>query len=343
MSDFQTVRGFEDVWRPPVRSRYVITRSLLRPGPAGTGQGVRVRLARIASRAPEVMVKVTGRTRDPGGLRAHLDYISRNGALEMEDRDGAVIAGRGAVKELAEDWSEAALTDPRRRATTPFSLSVMLSMPAGTDPTAVRDAARAFAREVFADRFDYVFALHTDADHPHVHIAVRALGDHGERLNPKKAHLEAWRQVFARALRDRGVEAEATPRRARGVTRKAERAPLLRIRERHEAGQGESARVRRAAYSEAAKAAFQGQTARTPWEARTLDRQALVRGLYLAQAQLLRRSPDPADRELGSKVQAFVRSMPQPDSQRLALARELRAANTNLSRQRPGDGKERGR
>lgn len=343
MSDFQTVRGFEDVWRPPVRQRYLITPALLRPGSAGAVQGVRARLARITNRAPEVMVKITGRTRDPGGLRAHLDYISRNGALEMEDRDGAVIANRAAVKELADDWSDLALADSRRRATTPFSVSVMLSMPAGTDAAAVQDAARAFALEVFAERFDYVFALHTDAGHPHVHIAVRALGDNGERLNPKKADLEAWRQAFAQALRDRGVEAEATPRRARGVTRKAESAPLRRIRERHEAGRGEPAKVRREAYRDAAKAAFQGEAARTPWEARLLERQAKVSGLYLAQAKLLRRSSDPADRALGSKVEVFVRSMPQPDSQRLALARELRMANATLSRERHVDGTERSR
>jgi hypothetical protein len=134
VSDFQTVRGFEDVWRPPVRQRYVLTAALLKPGTPDGGTAVRARLARIASRAPEVMVKVTGRTRDPGGLRAHLDYISRNGSVGLEDRDGAVLAGRSAVKDLAEDWSEAALADPRRRATTPFSQSVMLSMPAGTDP-----------------------------------------------------------------------------------------------------------------------------------------------------------------------------------------------------------------
>jgi type IV secretory pathway VirD2 relaxase len=278
------------------------------------------------------MVKVTGRTRDPGHLRAHLDYVSRNGELEMEDRDGALITSRPAIRELADDWSAVAMADSRRRATTPFSLSVVLSMPADTDPAAVRDAARAFAREIFADRFDYAFALHTDAQHPHVHLAIRALGDQGERLNPKKADLEAWRQVFAQALRDRGVEAEATPRRARGVTRKAERTPLRRIRERHEAGHGELAKVRRAAYRDAARAAFKDAAAPTPWESRMLDRQAKVRSLYLAQAQLLSRSPDSADRALGSKVEAFVRSMPQPDSQRLMLARELRAANNALGR-----------
>lgn len=334
MSDFQTVRGFEDVWRAPVLPLRRTARAILTPRGSPTGGDARARLARVAGRAPEVMVKVTGRTRDPGHLRAHLDYISRNGELEVEDRDGALITGRPAIRELVDDWSAIALADSRRRATTPFSVSVVLSMPADTDPTTVRDAARAFAREVFADRFDYVFALHTDAQHPHVHLAIRALGSQGERLNPKKADLETWRQAFAQALRDRGVEAEATPRRARGVTRKPERTPLRKIRERHEAGHGEPAKVRRAAYREAAKAAFKGETAQTPWETRLLERQAKVRALYLAQAQLLRRSGDPSDRVLGAKVEAFVRSMPQPDSQRLALARELRAANSALGRDR---------
>jgi type IV secretory pathway VirD2 relaxase len=272
-----------------------------------------------------------------------MDYIGRNGALEVEDRDGAILAGRAAVRELADDWSAFALADPRRRANTPISLSVVLSMPAGTDPAIVRDAARAFAREAFADRFDYAFALHTDEDHPHVHIAVRALGDNGERLNPKKADLEDWRQMFAQALRDRGVEAEATPRRARGITRKAERMPLRKIRERHDAGQGEPARVQRAAYREAAGAAFGGQGAQPPWRPGCWERQARVRGLYLAQAQLLARSGDPADRALGAEVEAFVRSMPQPDTRRLALARELRVANQALDRRSPNDGKERER
>jgi type IV secretory pathway VirD2 relaxase len=343
MSDFQAVRGFEDAWRPPVLPRRRTPRTILSPHGSGAGDDARARLARVAARAPEVMVKVTGRTRDPRHLRAHLDYISRNGELEMEDRDGALITGRVAVRELADDWSGVALADSRRRASTPFSLSVMLSMPAGTDPAAVRDAARAFAHEVFADRFDYVFALHTDADHPHVHIAVRALGDHGERINPKKADLEAWRQVFAQALRERGVEAEATPRRARGVTRKAERGPLRRMRERQEAGKGEPAQIRRSAYREAAKAAFQGEAARTPWESKMTERQAQVRGLYLAQAQVLQRSVDPADQTLGAKVEEFVRSMPQPDSQRLALARELRAANAELHRTPKGQTKNRTR
>ena len=103
------------------------------------------------------------------------------------------------------------------------------------------------------------------------------------------------------------------------------------------------AQVRRSAYREAAGAAFQGRTERTPWEQRIVARQQAVRSLYLTQARLLARSSDPADRNLGAKVEAFVRSMPQPDTQRLALARELRAANARLGRSSAEPGRDRGR
>jgi hypothetical protein len=102
-------------------------------------------------------------------------------------------------------------------------------------------------------------------------------------------------------------------------------------------------RVRRSAYREAAGAAFQGRTERTPWEQRIVARQQAIRELYLTQARLLGRSGDPADRALGAKVEAFVRSMPQPDTQRLALARELRAANEAMRNRHLGDDRERRR
>lgn len=334
------VQGFEDVWRPPVRQRIVRPRTVLRTSPS-SGGGARARLERIAGRAPEVMVKVTGRTRDGAHLRAHLEYISRNGQLELEGADGALIVNRRDVADLADEWAAAALVDKSRRKNSPVSHSIILSMPAGTNEIAVRDAARAFAHDMFAGRHDYVFTLHTDTPRPHVHLSVCSRGHMGERLNPKKADLELWRQTFAQALRDRGVEAEATPRRARGVTRKAERTPLRKIRDREEAGQGPMARVRQTAYREAAGAAFQGRTERTPWEQRIVARQQAVRDLYLTQARLLGRSADPADRILGAKVEAFVRSLPQPDTQRLALARELRAANQAMRNRPLGDGKER--
>jgi len=274
------------------------------------------------------MVKVTGRTRVPGHLAAHLSYITRNGELPATDRDGLEVRGAGEVREVAADWSSLAAMDSRRRAGTPGSVSMILSMPAGTDAVRLRDAAAGFAAEQFGDRHDYLFVLHTDTDHPHVHLTVRALGDHGERLNPKKADLEVWRQAFAEQLRLRGIAAEATPRRARGITRKPERTPVRKLRERHDVGLGPLPEVCRAAYREAGRAAFGDSSAPLPWEAQLQATQVRVRRLYLRQAKLLLGSADPADRALGDRVVAFVQQMPPPDSQRLALARELREANS---------------
>ena len=145
MTDFRSSRGFEEVLRPPVDIRRArITRGVLRP-PRGGGGDPSARFARVARRVPEVMVKVTGRTRDGAHLKAHLHYISRNGALALEGPDGERLESRGQVRELARDWAEEFELEPGRRRDASISLSIVLSMPAGTDAVRLHDAARAFA------------------------------------------------------------------------------------------------------------------------------------------------------------------------------------------------------
>ncbi|WP_224761363.1 relaxase/mobilization nuclease domain-containing protein [Brevundimonas aurantiaca] len=210
MSDFRSPRGFEEALRPPVDPRRArITPTVLRPS-RNRDQDPVARFVRVARRAPEVMVKVTGRTRDGDHLKAHLDYISRNGAVALEGPDGERLDGRAEVRALARDWAEEFAMEPGRRRDASISLSIVLSMPAGADAVRLHDAARAFAAETFGERFAYVFALHDEGRHPHVHLTVRRLGRDGERLNPRKADLQIWREGFARALRNRSIEAEAT-------------------------------------------------------------------------------------------------------------------------------------
>ena len=54
----------------------------------------------------------------------------------------------------------------------------------------------------------------------------------------------------------------------------------------------------------------------------------------VAPTKVLATSISPQDRALGKAVANFVNTMPQPDSQRLTLARELRAANRAASLER---------
>ena len=326
MSDFRSVRGFDNLWRPPAGGRKIVPKEpvIAAPSKGGRGGQARARLARVVQKAPEVVVKITGRTKDGEHLAAHLEYISRKGELDLEQADGALIHGRGAVRELADDWSEVGEGDSRRRANSNMSVSIVLSMPVGTDPDRMKDAVRSFARAEFGDTFPYVFAFHQDAkgEQPHIHLSVRALGVNGERLNPRKADLADWRERFARELRGRGIQAEATPRRARGITQKPERTAIRKARERFErTGQNEP-RVLREARREA-EALARGGAKPQPWDEQMRRRQAQVRATYQAAAKVLAASADPRDQALAKDVQAFVKSMPPPVSRKVALARQM--------------------
>ncbi|MPV57095.1 hypothetical protein CFB46_07725 [Burkholderia sp. HI2761] len=179
---------------------------------------LREKLGLTLRRAPEVIVKISNKAtgaQGMGAVRRHLQYISRNGNVALEDQDGHVIAGTLELNDLLEQWHLSGWgipQDSKRRET----LNVLLSMPPGTNRQAVRDAARAFAHEIFGDGRPYVFAEHDDEAHPHVHLSVHIRGPDGRRLNPRNQDLHDWREAFARRLREYGVDANATPRMARG-------------------------------------------------------------------------------------------------------------------------------
>lgn len=317
MSEFRQPLGFEEALRPPVDVRRArITPPVLRPPGRPGDVAAYGQLARIVRRTPEVVVKITGKTTDAGHLQRHLDYISRNGELVLEGPDGERLEGRAAVKGRAEAWAAELRLEPGRRRDRPVSRSIVLSMPAGTDAARLHDAARAFARDVFGDRFPYVFALHDEGRQPHVHLTVRVLGADGTRLNPRKADLEVWRQRFAQALRDRGVETEASPRRARGVTRKAERTPVRKLRETFVAGRGSSPHVLRGAVDVLGEPQRQ-----TPWRTALQERQHRICRALAAEAIALSRSAKPEDRILGGALAEHLRSRPKIETREDRLRR----------------------
>ena len=177
-----------------------------------------------------------------GAIAAHLRYISKNGRLEIEDERGNAAQGRNALREIADDWrfggTRIEEVSNRREA-----FNIMLSMPRGTDPLIVHRAAREFARQELVGH-KLVMVLHDHQSNPHVHISVRAESWSGQRLNPRKADLQRWRETFAEKLRGWGVEAEATRQFARGQGRNYE--ALWRIKACEEGRlRGERSKVRR--------------------------------------------------------------------------------------------------
>ena len=250
-------------------------------------RSVRQRIQAIVVRnAPQVMVKVTGGGRGMGAIAAHLRYISKSGRLPFEDDRGELRQGREALLDLAEQWRYGGARIPEKSVRRE-AFNIMLSMPAGTKPEIVRQAAREFAKAELANH-RYVMVLHTHQANPHVHLAVRAEGRDGQRLNPRKQDLRRWREVFAEKLRGWGIEAEASSQVVRGSWHRTER---LWQRNAYDDGRGSH----RSGYVDAKL---------TP--ARRHAAQA-----WCEIAKALASSEDVADRELGRSVVNYARWLPE--------------------------------
>ena len=129
-------------------------------------------------------------------------------------------------RQLTEDWNldleaHERQTERSIRGRKPPKLvhNIIFSMPPGTDRDKVLQAVRKLAVNEWQLKHRYAMVLHTDDDHPHVHVVVKAVSEQGQRLNIKKATLRAWRQQFASNLRELGVAANATERAVRGETK----------------------------------------------------------------------------------------------------------------------------
>lgn len=284
------------------------------------------------NRAPEAVVKVLPRSsNDLKGVGKHIDYIGRRGNLELESDDGERLQGRVADA-LLEDW-DLDVDDVRRQGNlaavskrTPPKLvhKLMFSMPPGTPPQKVLSAVRNFAREEFYGNHRYAMVLHTDEPHPHVHLVLKAVSEHGVRLNIKKATLRHWRSQFASHLRGLGVAANATERAVRGESRSAKKDGIYRASLR-----GDSSFLRTRVEA-VANDLDNGRTRAEPGKQSVLETRTDVMHGWRSVADKLERS---GQLELAAEVARFSQALREPATDRDRIAEALTA--NSRSRLRP--------
>jgi hypothetical protein len=278
----------------------------------------RTKLKLTMQKAPEVMVKISGGGKDMRHIKAHMDYISRNGTVEVEDENGVRHLGKEEVRDVRDSWADGKTRIPTDEGTRKEAFNIVLSMPPGTSRQAVKDAARQFAAEQFGNH-QYVFAAHDDEAHPHVHLAVKAVDKDGVRLNPRKTDLQQWREHFAETLREHGVAANATPRRARGQVRKAEKQEVIQMQRR-----GVEPAVK-AAQKAAVIAEIQTSVPRlNPTQQRIEATRRGTLKAYGAVAKALA-AGDVEDRALALLVVRFVETMPPVKTTHQLAAETVRA------------------
>ena len=303
-------------------------------GRKGPGQRVTIadvaQISRIVRGAPEVMVKVTGGGSGPAGVMASLRYVGREGQLPIETDTGDPVLSRAQQRELVKSWNldlvrgryrdreNVRLGTDRKPRTTRVAYNIVLGMPAPTPPKAVQAAARQFAREQFGATHRYAMVLHTDQAHPHVHLIVKAEDERGQRLRIDKAKLRAWRERFAEALRDRGIEANASSRFERGHHGRRLNTKTLRATQ-HRRSDKWVAKVR----SVRAELTEHGDVLDPGRPVLEASRDALHAQWLKTAATLEARGK----KALAQAVKTFVRSRPEPLTGREQLAERMTVAD----------------
>jgi hypothetical protein len=296
--------------------------SLGRVAPSGHFTPAQIeQIRRTVTRVPEVMVKVTGGGTNGGAVAAHLAYISRKGELAIETDEGTRIADRDAQKAFLKGWHLELSTgqyraprDGRANARkTKLVHNIVLSMPSPTPPEKVLAAARRFAREKFALQHRYAMVLHTDQQHPHVHIVVKAESERGQRLHIDKAMLRTWREDFAQLMREQGVAANATPRVIRGRNKGKTRDAIYRAQK-----HGKSTVVRQRV-THVARELLLNQSFHDPARERLLETRKAIARSWLNVADSLDLQGQAV---LAGEVRLFARYLPRvmTDRERVAFA-----------------------
>jgi len=285
---------------------------------AGYRPNVRQQLELTTGKAPEAMLKISGGGKNIAHITKHIayiariykpDYIEKYGEVELEDETGTTLLGKEGVKEVRDAWEKSYYGIPKKGEQKREAFNIVLSMPPGTDREAVTRAARQFALVEFYNH-QYVLAPHLDGKHAHVHLCVKAVDREGVRLNPRKGDLHRWREHFADKLRDEGIAANATQRRARGVVRKGEKQAVTWIDKEHQEGKRAAPSNAKQGRAEAVKRELNGFPHINPAKDKIeRNRKEAVRA-YGKVAHALARSSYETDQHLALKVLAFVKDMP---------------------------------
>ncbi len=189
---------------------------------------------------PEAVYKVVSFGRGAAAVRDMMEYvINRDITTEAIDKEtgeikeiitpeaqnfyteaGEELKGNEAAKEIykewAKDWRKKGSGRGEQRHTTHILLSANVSPTAYNSPR-VLAAAEQTLRDNFGDEgFRYIFVLHRDTEHAHVHAVINNYNDRTKlKLRQDRHDLLRVRDSFAVNLKDKGLSHIATLRRDR--------------------------------------------------------------------------------------------------------------------------------
>ena len=195
---------------------------------------------RASRRLPQAVFKISSYSHSGGVVWDRVQYVSRNGELEVEDEDGKKLEDLVELEAMVEKWEELKGVRTKR-----LAMSAVVSFPAGVAREKATKVSRQFFREAFANNHNYVFAVHKDTDKFHVHLVLETLGHDGKQLRLDRDDIQDLRLLLAEKAREQGIELDASPRWARGEEKEPRRPRAVEgIKRRRGAAAWEPARER---------------------------------------------------------------------------------------------------
>lgn len=179
-----------------------------------------------ASKLPQAMLKISGYCKGKAHAQKHISYITRHGKLELTTHDGSVLKGISAAKELINDWA----SDFGTRKNSRDMVKIVLSAPENSNPDNLKKAVEEFLKAEFGATNEYVYALHTDTNNPHLHVAIKMVTYQGNKIDPRKNYIEKIRRDFAKCCRNNGILVEASRRYQRGITGTSKNTSIKQMR-----------------------------------------------------------------------------------------------------------------
>lgn len=174
-----------------------------------------LRREKLSNNGYEVVFKITSSAKNINQLSAHINYISRDGSLELLDSDLNTYIDKSQLEYCIENYQNGYIIPKKnqnkieRRET--YNMVFSMRHYDDCDSQALKNAAFETIKNLYPNAH-FTLAFHNDTDNPHCHICLKATNSDGSRIDIKKADCLRIRKTFADNLNKRGVYALATRR-----------------------------------------------------------------------------------------------------------------------------------
>ncbi len=177
-------------------------------------KGIKRPIVKNTPRGKEVVIKITGNSKNFQKWKAHFNYVTRKGELEVVESQLHKYQGKEELQQFQEFFNDSGENIPNesenvkeRREVLHFVFSMKEHEATPSDK--LLSAVLKTMKEKYPNNASYA-VFHVDTDNPHIHCDLKISGIDGNRIDVRKKDLEQLRKNFAKNLNDLGIEAYAT-------------------------------------------------------------------------------------------------------------------------------------